>query len=352
MTWLRVGDTALTHPKAMRLRSMDTHGLGLASHVIGFVMLTASWSGQHNTDAFIPASVGPLADPWHWERLAAAALKVGILTKAKGPDGQRGWLVCMDDDLFHLLSTAEISQRREHRKASRQHAAKGEVLLRDGDLCRYCGNPVNPNDHRGNMAREFDHPDPLIPDVLVVSCKACNSHKAGRSVEAAGMELLDPPDVAPGERPYLNPTTIQWLEKYTPHLLRPDATQAPDPAAARTPATQPDDAAAQHVTREPTPASQHRAGTPGPQAADRPSTQPQRREATQPNPEPDPKPTPRGMAGLGLPGRDGEGRGSVGVGSSPPRAGPARSRGSRGKRKATTTAPPDRKEHPHASPDQ
>jgi hypothetical protein len=335
VTWLRVGDTALTHPKVMRLHTLDTAGLDLASHVLGFVMAAASWSGQHNTDGFIDMSVGLFASPKHWARLAAAAVKVGILTRAKGPDGQRGWLICMDDDLFHLLSSEEIKHRREHRKTSRQHTPKGLLLLRDGDLCRYCGNPVNPNDHRGNMAREFDHPDPLTPDVLVVSCKACNSHKAGRDVAAAGMELLDPPDVAPGERPYLHPSTIQWLEKYVPHLMRPDVIQAPDTAPARTPATQPADAAAQHAQRGPTPASQHRAEAPGPQAAERPSTQPQRREATQPDPIPNPKPTPRGMAGLGLPGRDGEGRGSVGVGSSPPRAGPTRSRGSRGKRKTT-----------------
>lgn len=65
-----------------------------------------------------------------------------------------------------------------------------EVLARDGHACRYCGAVKN---------LVLDHLIPVVKggddsiDNLITACKACNSRKAGRSIQEAGMSLLSLP---------------------------------------------------------------------------------------------------------------------------------------------------------------
>ncbi len=67
------------------------------------------------------------------------------------------------------------------------------LFKRDGRLCLYCG--------RRFMDRDLsrDHVTPLsrggedIWNNVVAACKRCNNHKAGRSPEEAGLELLAVP---------------------------------------------------------------------------------------------------------------------------------------------------------------
>ncbi len=67
------------------------------------------------------------------------------------------------------------------------------LFRRDAFLCMYCGNPFS----RGDLSR--DHVTPLSQGGLdtwnnvVTSCKRCNNHKAGRTPEQAGMQLLAVP---------------------------------------------------------------------------------------------------------------------------------------------------------------
>ncbi len=69
------------------------------------------------------------------------------------------------------------------------------LFKRDGRLCLYCGQRFADRD----LSR--DHVTPLSrggDDVwsnVVAACKRCNNHKAGRSPEEAGMELLAVPFV-------------------------------------------------------------------------------------------------------------------------------------------------------------
>ncbi len=232
MPWLRVDDTALTHPKTLRLRSLEDDVVH-AEDVVGFVTLAASWSGQHLTDCFIPEPAGQLASPGRWQRLSAAAVRVGMLTRPRKVDGQRGWHVVIDDGLFHLMSREEVERNRQHRRAGRRDDTRISVLLRDGDQCRYCAQTVNPKDSRGARGRQLDHPDPDQPDVLVVACRGCNRSKADRTPEQAGMTLLPPP--RPDQR-HLHPATVDWLVKHG--ALRPDGQSDTAPR----PGVQPDTA--------------------------------------------------------------------------------------------------------------
>ncbi len=64
------------------------------------------------------------------------------------------------------------------------------LFKRDAQMCLYCGNRFNTSD----LSR--DHVTPLSQGGIdkwqnvVTACKRCNNHKAGRTPEQAGMELL------------------------------------------------------------------------------------------------------------------------------------------------------------------
>lgn len=347
MAWLRVDDTALTHPRVMRLRSMEDDVV-TAEGVVGFVMLAATWSGQHLTDCFIPESVGMLASPRHWQRLADAALKVGMLKRIpkqvarRDYDGQPGWLVNIDDGLFHLMSKEEVERNREHRRASRQNDAKAAVLERDGDMCRYCALTVNPKDTKGDRGRQLDHPDPAVPDELVVACRRCNRIKDGRTPEEANMPLLPPP-AAPV---HLHPSTRAWLDKHG--TKRPDSQSDTATRPTPRPGHQPDTAAPPAPPARPDSQSDPAPARPGPSpdpAPSRPGSQPDHAtdRPTDHRPTTTDHRPPREVAGQVVPGRDGTGRvgpvpaavaavAAAGHPSSrdgPPR--PARRRGRRGK---------------------
>lgn len=324
MTWLRVDDTALTHERTLHLRTL-ADPIATAEAVIGWVMLAASWSGQQNSDGYVPEGAGRFASPEHWQQLAAFALKVGLIQRAnaavrKDHGGQAGWVVVMGDgEVFHLLSRKELELRREKRNITRRIPEKVATLLRDGDQCRYCADPVNQYDRKGAKRREFDHPDPQDASVVVVACLECNSSKQGRTVDewvADGGRPLLPTPVERGLDVYLRPTTTAWLAKH--HAPLPDQAAAQAPAGVARPGPAPAPAA----TRP---------------AADQAREQPSSTNTPDNiNGEPEPPDTRVTIAGRDMPGRVGPGR----VGSGPPAPDPAgsrardgpRRRGSRGRR--------------------
>jgi len=83
-------------------------------------------------------------------------------------------------------SRAMEKMRRDYTPPLNNHT----LFQRDGHLCLYCGNRFN----RKNLSR--DHVRPLMlggPNTwnnVVTACIRCNNHKAGRTPEGAGMELL------------------------------------------------------------------------------------------------------------------------------------------------------------------
>jgi hypothetical protein len=326
MTWLRVDDTALTHPRTLHLRSLRD-SIATAEQVIGWVMLAASWSGAQNSDGFIAEGAGVFASPEHWEHLATFALKVGLIKKANatvraGYGGQRGWLVVMGEgEVFHLLSRKELELRKQKRNATRRIPEKVQMLLRDGDQCRYCADPVNEYDRKSAKRREADHPDPADPDYVVVACWECNSAKADRTVDewvADGGRPLLPPPAERGEEIFLRPRTREWLNK---HNVVPDV--EPTSQAARTGSRPDDEAASAAEQARPTTAA------------------PSHDAAADPTPGPDPPSTTCPIAGGDMPGRVGSGSGSglVGSRSTGDQRRRSRARGSRGQRGRPASSP-------------
>jgi 5-methylcytosine-specific restriction endonuclease McrA len=332
VTWLKVCDTALTHPKVLAIRGLKDAS-ATAEGVVGTVMLAASWSGAHDTDHFIPEAAVFLASPLHHELMSDVARRVGLWRRATAAERKRnldqpGWIVKVGDgEVFHLLTREQIATRSAHRKLSRSVQGRIDLFLRDGDQCRYCAVAVEPNDRRSHAGRTTDHPDPAVPDDIVIACRGCNLSKNKRTVTdwvAAGGRDLMPPPAERGDPLYLDSATREWLLTYVPAddprlpAARPDS-QSDTAAASR-------DAAAQARPQQPAPSS--------PTAA---SQQPTR----QPPPtRPDPNPIPAAVAGHAAPGRVGTGRDGSSSHSSgdPPTRTRRRTRGSRGKRGGS--APP------------
>jgi 5-methylcytosine-specific restriction endonuclease McrA len=76
------------------------------------------------------------------------------------------------------------------------------VYGRDGGVCRYCGQPVSPDEFHVDhyLAASRGGPDSL--DNLVLSCRPCNYRKSCLPAREAGMHLPQRPD--PDE------TVIEW----------------------------------------------------------------------------------------------------------------------------------------------
>lgn len=64
------------------------------------------------------------------------------------------------------------------------------LFKRDGHICLYCGNKFQPKllsrDHVTPISRQGQD----AWNNVVTACKRCNNHKAGRTPEEAGMQLL------------------------------------------------------------------------------------------------------------------------------------------------------------------
>jgi hypothetical protein len=90
-----------------------------------------------------------------------------------------------------IIATFGASQARQRLSDSYTPPLNNRALFqRDDHLCMYCGEQFG----KGQLSR--DHVRPLSqggPDVwtnVVTACVRCNTHKAGRTPEQAGMELL------------------------------------------------------------------------------------------------------------------------------------------------------------------
>jgi 5-methylcytosine-specific restriction endonuclease McrA len=64
------------------------------------------------------------------------------------------------------------------------------LFKRDGNLCLYCGDRFLSMDLSRDHVRPVSQGGMDIWTNVVTSCKRCNNHKAGRTPEQAGMQLL------------------------------------------------------------------------------------------------------------------------------------------------------------------
>lgn len=239
MVWLKVGDTAGTHPITMR------GGIGgderQTNELFGFVIRCALNSSAHLTDGFIDESVTHLFGGQHTDRLCAAAKKAGYW-KPQRRDGHKGWMLVQDPDYLHIRLKDEISWEKQQKADAANPYITVPVRLRDGDACRYCGQIVQWTARRGGRRGTYDHRPPGQPgtiDTMVVACGSCNFGRSNDPLADEKYPLRPPP-----ADPFYSELTAIFLREHgrnvTPNVQRPRRQR--DTADPKRPRTQRDNA--------------------------------------------------------------------------------------------------------------
>jgi 5-methylcytosine-specific restriction endonuclease McrA len=76
------------------------------------------------------------------------------------------------------------------------------LFQRDDSICMYCGNAFGPRQLSRDHVRPLSQGGENVWTNVVTACLRCNNHKAGRTPEAAGMQLLAVP-FAPTHAEYI-----------------------------------------------------------------------------------------------------------------------------------------------------
>lgn len=96
------------------------------------------------------------------------------------------------------------------------HLTKREVLRRDNFTCQYCGTQ--------NLFLTIDH---IVPRHLggehswanlVAACPTCNHRKGGRTLEQAGMHLLQHPTAPPASAIYVFARHLNDNKEWLPYI--------------------------------------------------------------------------------------------------------------------------------------
>ena len=139
-----------------------------------------------------------------------------ILTeKASLVANGRGWVKTVSHS-FQKPSVIRLGHMVK-RPRPRVKLNKREIFRRDNYTCQYCGK------QGGNLT--LDH---VIPrrlggthswKNLVTACEACNHRKGGRTVEQAGMHLLNEPKEPVSTALYIFARHIQSNKEWEPFLM-------------------------------------------------------------------------------------------------------------------------------------
>lgn len=214
MTWLKIDDKLITHPKWV--------GLGIEAKSLW--LHVSVWAASHNTDGIVPDHVlpllgfqscltGPQVGP-----AAAELVKARLwrrLPKSKGGGHEIcNWLEYQPSKQ-QVQAKQDADAGREERKRLHDwlhkspigRRVKDRIVERDGVWCRYCGEMcVVSGDRRSPARRTFDLIDPAstwdrsgtplpaeeitrIAGLWVVACGWCNALKNSRTPDEADMQI-------------------------------------------------------------------------------------------------------------------------------------------------------------------
>lgn len=348
MPWTKSGDTAATYPPLLSVDEQPSAEDWSVNEVAGFVLRLFFHSAGHMTDYRVGFGDVKLMGNGRHELLVEQAVDAGLMALIEGEGRGRVWKLVEDAEFVHLRKRSEVLWERQRDSDRRNTDLTMPVRLRDGDDCRYCGNPVNWADRKSGRGGTYDHRDPGRPatvETYVVSCRSCNSRRLNDEHADDNVPLLPPPTI-----PNYRGKTREMLEAFYgpervagrlgdpgPDTARPQAVRpgrVPAPGTAHAPVSDPAEA-----TRDAARPEAVRPPADAPEPAQRHTARPTRgHHGSGPDQVriPDIRGGYRDGSGRAGPGLDGKGKsGSGGVGS------PARRRGRRrGKRSTNKPAQP------------
>lgn len=194
MTWFKVDDKLHSHPKWWAL-SPNAKALWTTA---------GSWCSSYKTDGLIAANQLPILAPQvglSVVKVRAAAIELTEAGLWKQNEAANGWAFhnWTDFNPTRLQQDKEAAIERERKKIQNDPDLKAAVRLRDRDRCRYCRELVNFAARTGHLAGRYDHVVPVtkggktVLDNVVVCCDYDNRRKYNKTLDEAGMVLLEPP---------------------------------------------------------------------------------------------------------------------------------------------------------------
>ena len=181
MPWARLDESAMDHPKVS----------ALADGAFRLWVQGLVYCQRFLTDGYISDVA------LRGQRAYSPKRKAELLTVGLWEQSETG--VRVHDYLDWNESREHVSEARRFARVRmalvRDPELRRAIQARDGNACRYCGQPVNWLDRKGPRGATYDHVVPGGGDDLtnlVVSCRGCNSRKGQRTPEQAGLVLLDP----------------------------------------------------------------------------------------------------------------------------------------------------------------
>ncbi|WP_206078099.1 HNH endonuclease [Prauserella endophytica] len=244
MTWLRLDDVGYDDPLVR----------AIGNGAYGALVRMKQYASAQRTDGWLPADKA---------REIASRAELRALTNVRLGDDppmlhQPGDdCPCLTDKTWPVTGTrtggywvhgfldrnpsrAENDVHKAKRRELRDKELRRAVRDRDGNHCRYCGRDVRWADRKTDAGGVLDHVDPAVAAGaanLVVACRGCNGRKKDCTPEAAGMTLLDPPEI--NTRSTTDPPPItdrSPTDQPREHRTAPDpaADPAPDPHPATT----------------------------------------------------------------------------------------------------------------------
>lgn len=311
MSWLKSSDQSHSHPVVFQAAEHPKADDRTVNELFGCMARCAAYVASFEGDYVIRmGSFKMIAGMSRWAQLEDQAVAAGYADRVHLEDGTPALKLVQDEELFNMIPRSAREWANQRKADTRNKSLVIPVRVRDGDGCRYCGDPVIWGDQKSGRGGTYDHLRPGeagTVETFVVACRSCNgSRQDDRPAFDKEHPLLPEP-----VKPYYSQSTAQWLARNGVHVEPTDGSRKTTPADEQASGQANGTAAAAHSDSAPTKVEhteQRPAAVPDPE----PSTATARQQETDPADSSESRPI-EGVPDPGMSGRD-QGRAGDGPG--------------------------------------
>ena len=201
MGWGKRDDRAALYPKIMAVAAVPGYEDDdrIVCEMRGFIVGLYDQVAAHTTDYVVDwGTVRTIAGPTRVSELVELSVKLQLLEMCLDVRGLKAVRMIDDPNFVHVRSRAEVEWEQQQRNDTNNPGLAGPVRRRDGDNCRYCGQPVYWRGQKSPRSASLDHRNPGEPatvETVVVACQKCNSEL--RRHKGEELEQLRPAPAAP-----------------------------------------------------------------------------------------------------------------------------------------------------------